>query len=146
LQKALKLFLNTGRNLCPDIAWILFYLAMLIVLCRPYRLPHLKRNPTTITYYGTKKSESRPPPCNRLFQTRPWHSSQGHSCCWATAHASCAKAVQLRTWCYNELNVSSLSKITSHRHSLPLFVKHLTLRFLTSMSRTTTCRLLFERI
>jgi hypothetical protein len=34
-----------------------------------YRMCHLKRNPTTIMYNGTKiKSEAGPPPCNRLSQ------------------------------------------------------------------------------
>jgi hypothetical protein len=43
--------------------------------CYTYRVYHLKSNPTTITYCGTKiKSEAGPPPCNRL-QTTPWHSS-----------------------------------------------------------------------
>jgi hypothetical protein len=45
-----------------------------------YRMYFLKRSPTTITYCGTKmKSAAGPPPCNRLFQPLPWHSSQGHS-------------------------------------------------------------------
>jgi hypothetical protein len=37
-----------------------------------YSVCHLKHNPTTITYYGTKmKSEAGPPPRNRLSQLPP---------------------------------------------------------------------------
>lgn len=32
-----------------------------------------------------------------LYQPPSWHPSQGHSCCQAAAHASCATAVQVRT-------------------------------------------------
>jgi hypothetical protein len=46
------------------------------------------------------------------------------------AHASCAKTVQVRTWCVHEQNVCSFSNITSHRKCLLLFVKHLALHFL----------------
>jgi hypothetical protein len=49
------------------------------VKCTVY---HLNRNPKTITYYGTKmKTEAGPPPCNRLSQSPPSHSSQGHPGC-----------------------------------------------------------------
>jgi hypothetical protein len=69
--------------------------------------------PKTITYYGTKiKSEEGQP---------PWKDS-----------SSCAKDVQVRTWCIHELNVCSFSNITSHRHRLVLFVKHSALHILTS--------------
>jgi hypothetical protein len=37
-----------------------------------YRMYHLKSNPTTTTYYGTKiKSEAGLPPCDRLSQPPP---------------------------------------------------------------------------
>jgi hypothetical protein len=52
-----------------------------------YRVYHLKRNPTTITYYSTKmKSEAGPSPCNRLSQkiampilvtARAWNQTKG---------------------------------------------------------------------
>jgi hypothetical protein len=71
------------------------------------------------------KSESGPPLCNRLFQPPPWHSSQGHSNWQATAHASCAKPVQVRKWFIHEQNVCSFSNIASHLNRLLLFAKHL---------------------
>jgi hypothetical protein len=44
-----------------------------------YRVYHLKCNPATIMYCGTKiESEAGVPPCNRLSQPPPWHLNQGH--------------------------------------------------------------------
>jgi hypothetical protein len=59
-----------------------------------YRVYQFKCNPKKITYCGTKmKSEvGPPPPCSRLSQPAPWHSSQGYSGCYAAAHVSCAGA------------------------------------------------------
>jgi hypothetical protein len=43
---------------------------------------HLKRNPNTVPYSGTKmKSEVGAPPCYRLTPSSTRHSSQGHPCC-----------------------------------------------------------------
>jgi hypothetical protein len=75
---------------------------------------HLKGNLATITYYGIKM-KSGSPPSNALSQPPPWNSSQGQPSCYAAAHASCAKAVQVRTWCIYERNACSFSSITSHR-------------------------------
>jgi hypothetical protein len=43
------------------------YNCLKIKRSRKHRVYSLKRNPTTITYYGTNmKPEAGPPPCNRL--------------------------------------------------------------------------------
>jgi hypothetical protein len=67
-----------------------------------------KRNPTTITYYGTKmKSEADPPPCNRLSQPHPGHSNQGHPICEAYPD--------------KEVPNKTVNKISRHRKCLCVF-------------------------
>jgi hypothetical protein len=48
------------------------------------------------------KSEAGPLPRTRLSKSPTWHSNQGHPGSWAAAHASCAKAVLVRTLCFHE--------------------------------------------
>jgi hypothetical protein len=78
----------------------------------PYKTQRKKNH---ILRYKMKSKED-PAPCNRLFEHPPCHSSQGHPCCCAATHASCAEALQARTRCTHEQNVCSLSNITSHRN------------------------------
>jgi hypothetical protein len=67
--------LNPARcmDVCPMFLWcslgiLVSYMSIQTVYCL-YSVYHLKRNPSTITYHGTKmKSEACPPPCNRLSQ------------------------------------------------------------------------------
>jgi hypothetical protein len=49
------------------------------------------------------KPEAGSPPCNRLSQPPPWHSSQGHPGCSAAAKASCAKAMQDSNMVYSRV-------------------------------------------
>jgi hypothetical protein len=90
-----------------------------------YRVYHLKRNPTTITYYGTKmKSEAGPP---RVIDSPNFHRDTRVVRPPLTLVAP--KLCRCEYWCIHEQNVCSFSNITPHRNHLLLFVKHLAVRY-----------------
>jgi hypothetical protein len=68
---------------------------------------HVLRNQTEIW--------SRSTSCNRFSQPPPSYSRQDQPDCLAAGHASCAIAVQIRTWCVYEHYVCSFTNITSHQ-------------------------------
>jgi hypothetical protein len=75
---------------------------------------HLKCNPTTITYCGTKmKLGAGPPPCNRLSQLPVTLKPRSPG---STAHAICTKAVQVQIQCIHKQNMCSFSNTTLHQN------------------------------
>jgi hypothetical protein len=110
-----------------------------------YRVYHLKSNPKPIYTLRYKyEIRSRSIPCNGPSQPPPWHSDQGNPCFQGTAHASCAKVMQIRKRSIHEQNVCSFSNIDSRQNRLLLFRKQLAIRILTRNYRydknTPTCK------
>jgi hypothetical protein len=109
LERDLQWFYMYSNKLLPDAQrFPLKYISWFIQSGPLYT----KHNNNHIAYCGTKiKSEAGPPMCNTLSQPPPWHSSQGCPWCLATAHASCAKAVQVRAQYIHAQNACSVLSI-----------------------------------
>jgi hypothetical protein len=79
---------------------------------------HLKCNPITIMYCGTKmKSGTGPLPCNRYSEPLLWNF--------------CAKVAQVLIFCIHEGNIFSVPNITFHQSNFCMSVTHLAVCILT---------------
>jgi hypothetical protein len=70
-----------------------------------YTPSHIKHNPTIVTYTVQISNQKQVHLCVIDLLSLPWRSIQGHHCCWAAAHASCATAARVQTYFVHEQNV-----------------------------------------
>jgi hypothetical protein len=102
------------------------------VYTHTHRMYHWKCSLTRITYCGTKmQSGSCLCPCNKTLPTSSVTQVKVTLVARPLLNISCAKAVQVWTWCIHKWNVCSFLNITTHCNFFLLVMKYLAMHILT---------------